>query len=267
MSAGRCHGGPCLCPTISAAPGGHRPSVLPWMRICSLALSWCRDWGDAGNHGCSMHGHLGHPDPFSRAYFSRTPSAQGNGGDCRSIGKTSMVGNKGVASPKRLLELTSPPLCCYRASPVGLAIDGSAFRCLRFGAFALGHWQRFEPLPERQGPITSSVAAKPGRFTPLPSPTTSSGCSLLNFLLFCWLPSAAMPPGAALLPHPPGPAGASACIRFALAEAAKPHRPQHPPALADGPCISPAGSPPAQRAALAGSRKGGSARPVSDGRR
>lgn len=80
MSAGRCHGGPCLCPTISAAPGGHRPSVLPWMRICSLALSWCRDWGDAGNHGCGMYGHLGHPDPFSRAYFSRTPSMQGSGG-------------------------------------------------------------------------------------------------------------------------------------------------------------------------------------------
>lgn len=44
-SAGRCHGGPRLCPSISwgisADPGGHHPSVPPQMDIRSLALCGC----------------------------------------------------------------------------------------------------------------------------------------------------------------------------------------------------------------------------------
>lgn len=84
MSAGRCHGGPYSCPSnsrvLSAAPGGHRPSVLPRTEICTLALCGCRDWGGAGERGWGAHGHLGHPDAFSRGYFSCTPTAQGNGG-------------------------------------------------------------------------------------------------------------------------------------------------------------------------------------------
>ena len=199
-SAGRCHGGPPSSPSISwgfsAAPGGHRPSVLPWMEIYSLTLRGHRDWGDAGECGWGTHGHLGQSEPFSRGYFSGTPSARGNEG-VQDNGKMFIVhqerNQKGFWSGR--------PRCFAAAlPPIGLAIDGSALSCLHLGALVLARWQSSELLPECRGPCPGSVAAEPGRPAPPPSPAARSGCSLLNFLLFCWFPSGAMPPGPRCFP-------------------------------------------------------------------
>lgn len=164
----------------------------------------------------------------SPGVISPSPPARRATWGCGSVGKTftmRQVGNAGATKPKGLLELMSLPLCCYVTSPVGLAIHSSAFGYLRLGAFALGHWQSFELHLEHGGPgMGSAAAALPHH----PAPRLL-GLQPLKFPSILLVSFRSNAPGAVLLPHPPGPAGASACVRFTATGAVKPHvNPWHP---------------------------------------
>ena len=91
-SAGMCHGDPHSGPSISwglpAAPGGHCPPILPWTEVCSLALCGCRGWGDAGERGWGVHGHLGHQDSFLELFLTCSQRT-GQRGDVRVLAKLS----------------------------------------------------------------------------------------------------------------------------------------------------------------------------------